>query len=248
VKNFSKIAKSIFLVFSIIWVVLILLEYINKHYSYELAFYYFRYTAFCIGLLAFIVGSWFGLKRFVFKEGPPRFNGLSLISMVLFFFIAIIFANKNYGIQPFKFSELLHLFGWTSITALILFVFFFVMRSVGKLIYVRLLSQRMEESVSLEIAIGIMLFTTTMFFLGLFGLLSTNNLILAFFIFTISSVTYLLRTIKDFLLKPIDFPKLGLLGYAAFLLGLFYLCVDSRISSRLPASQLVSFNVYRIYH
>lgn len=97
------------------------------------------------------------------------------------------------------------------------------MGSVGRVFYRRLLKKYINPNPVLDIAIGIMVFCVALFVAAALGLFMQNVIIALLFIFALVNLLYLVKSIKEFFIKPIEIEGLSWLGILSFCFLIFFL-------------------------
>ncbi|MEL6388700.1 MAG: hypothetical protein AAFQ02_00950, partial [Bacteroidota bacterium] len=181
----EKVRKSIssytfqdwfFLVFSVVWIAVVLLDYLNKQVIYGPSFTYFKYY----GLFGFltIVGVFlsFYVNRIWFAKAMDRsvINGLVVWLLMIIIIWAITYAFNRYWKAPLDFSNYLHLAAkclFTIGSALILVVAAY---GSGSWVRTRLfVDERYPITMAItDLAIGFVIYTFVLMLLGAFGLLN----------------------------------------------------------------------------
>lgn len=222
--------KVFTIVFSIFWVLVVGLDYFNKHPNYIESIKYFAYPK----LLIFIVSTiliiiWhYRYDKVMIKKLPV--NGLSITLLTFFFSIAVLFAHKDYSFTPTTFSQAFYGAKWTWEVVLITFIIVMVLKSIGQYTFRLFLAKHIEQNPILEIALGIMLFVFVIFILGMFKLLSPNSVLATLFVFALLNLFDLVKSFKQFFFRPIDISEYTTLGIFAFCFLLFYLILNFQSS------------------
>ncbi len=232
------------LIFSCIWAVLIGLDYGNKHPGYYFSFAYFRYFGLYATILIFIGGSYFLKTNKILNNRLLKPRGIQLLIVLCTFLLLVIFFNKNYGETETSIFQVLKFWSTSLFNLVVLFLFFFVQRSFGHFIRNKTFNKILDESFTVDAAIGIGLFTLLLFFTGAFGLLSVTTVMLFLFLTAVINVTFLIQSIKEALFNPLELSNVNLMGWASFLFVLFFMSVNF-LSIHVPfPSGFDSRNVY----
>jgi len=103
-----KTQDWVFLVFSVIWMVVIILDYLNKQQIYLPSIQYFRYSILFtfLGLIGLIISAsytrnkWFGQWRSI------PVNGLLAFAIILLTVISVTYSYNQYWKAPLDYSYL----------------------------------------------------------------------------------------------------------------------------------------------
>jgi hypothetical protein len=220
----EKITKGFIYIFAIFWFVVILTEYWRNNPEYGNAIEYFQYSSLLVFfLLLGGLASW-GITRV--KKHPIRFvNGLTVfIGLLILDIVSLLsFYNKfpsNTPSAPGLFMHLMHLIG----VVLAIFSIYLVARVLGEILtFIFPLKIAKSDLPVIQTALGISVMTFLLFFLGVFGGLTTW--IVAPLLLLIIAINFrsAIRIIQSTLFKPLELSKdLNALGIFSFLfLGVF---------------------------
>lgn len=216
--------KFISTIFAVIWMIIIFSEYWRYNPNYSKAIQYFQYT----DLLILFIGIGAFLTWFIKKQRAKPINyiqGWSIFLVVLF--LDIITVNRlcaKVGSLNFTssgvFSHISHIIGVTSC----IFLVYVVVRVLGQLFTTLFPSKISKSNLPLiQIALGIMILTFLLFFLGLIGLLNGFVLVPISLLILALYWRHTYQIIKDTLFTPLKIPsELNTLGIFSFLfLALF---------------------------
>jgi len=225
-KQGKGVTLWITIAFAVIWAVLIGLDYGNKHPRYYFSFQYFRFAGLFFSIFI-IAGGTYLLKINNYLSSQflkPR--GIHVVGLLLLIFSLVIFFNRNFGETESSFSDLISFWSFAVFNLFVLTLFVIILRSMGQLIKHRLLRRLLLPSFTIETAIGIVTFTTLLFFTAAFGWLSVTTVLLFLFLIAVANITFLVNHIKGFLFTPISLDKTNLMGWASFVFILFFLAVN----------------------
>ncbi len=224
----ETIKKGFLYIFAAFWFVVILTEYWQNNPDYENAFKYFQYSNLLVFFL--LVGglvSW-GMSKFKkqsikFVNGSTIFIGLLILDVISVLF----FYNKYPAITPSVpglFMHLMHLVG----VSLAIFSIYLVARVLGEmLIFIFPLKIAKSDLPLIQTVVGISVMTFLLFFLGIFGCLTTWIVTPLLLLIIVINLRSSIRIVQSTFFKPLELTKdLNVLGIFSFLfLGLF-LIVD----------------------
>ncbi len=211
--------------FIFIWFVILLLDYINKHPGYWTSVEYFQYPKLYIFLSVFFGGLGLVYSKDRFDKWRLPVNGISLAIFSFILIIAISISHMNFAVAPTSSAELVHLITKAIVMLIGFTLFIMVMRSTGHVVYRRLLKDLINKNPILDIAMGLMVFVSILFLLGVMGQFKQNVIILVLFLMCVSNVFFLGKSMKSFFLKPMDLNGLSLLGVLSFCILSYVLIV-----------------------
>lgn len=214
------------LVFTVIWTIVIALDYGNKHPNYYYSFNYFRYAGLYFFIFIIANGTYLLKINSYLESKFLRLRGLHIIGLLLIILCLILLFSKSFGETETSFSDLVKFWSFAVFNVFILSLFVMILRSMGQLIRFRLFNKVLQPSFTIEVAIGLMTFTTLLFFTAALGLLSVTTVLLFVFLIAVSNVTFLVRDLKSKLLDTIPISKINLMGWASFIFILFFLGVN----------------------
>ena len=201
----------VFTIFSILWVSIIMLDYMNKQVIYAPSFQHFKY--FNLFIFLTIVGSLISLLYC--RIGPfkklrlPPLNGLIIFILFLVIVMSVTISYNKYWNAPLDFSNYLHLAGmgiYTIGCTLFLLIGVF---SAGNRIRTYFLPEIQPNFTAhlIDIAIGFVIYTTTLLLLGAMGFLNQIVVLLVIAILIGVNFRSALRFGLSVLWKPIPIPK-----------------------------------------
>lgn len=212
----TKSVKVFSIIFSIIWMIIIFSEYwrYNPNYGKALgSFQYYDVLIMVLGLGALM--TWHIKKP---RKKPITYvNGLSLFGGILLLDTIVVhrFCAKVSGVEfttSGLFSHLAHIIG----VATCIFLVYLMVRLLGELFTtifpVKVAHQDMPI---IQVALGVMTFTSLLFFFGLIGLLNPFVIIPICFLLLIFYWRHSYQIIKKTLITPIAIPK-NFSGVGAF--------------------------------
>jgi len=181
--------RKLIIAFSFLWIILVLLEYVNKHPIHVFSFQYFKLYGLA-GTIAVLTAGAYLLDKFVLRpreinlyRGGILFGLASIIGYAsLYLFITKL---DNSGTV----STIIPLLNsWASFAAVM--VLLVSVHSLGELIRSKLLKYQISESSfrMLDIALGFTILTGLMFALGIFGFL--NAIVLAILVLLPIGINY----------------------------------------------------------
>ncbi len=222
-----KITSIIFVLF---WSVIIFSEYWHYNPNYGHAFKYFQYA----DLLAVLVlmgtmASW-GIAKFTKTKNKKIFvNGLAVFGILLLLDILAVsfFYGKMSGMDLTPKGLLSHLGHFTGV-ALCIYLIYLVCRVSGTLLTNIFPPKILQDDLPvIRTALGIMLITFTLFFLGIFHLLYIFIIAPLFTAILLLNWRITIQVIKATLLKPIEISrKFNALGIFSFLFLATFLVFD----------------------
>ncbi len=224
----DKILKLIFAGFAIIWMVIIFSEYWRYNPSYGKAIQLFQYY----DLLILFVGLGALMSWYIKKPGKKVIkyvNGLSIFFGMLFLDIIAVnrFCAKTNGMDftvDGLFSHLGHIIG----VSICIFLVYLVVKVLGELFTAIFPVKILNADLSLiQVALGIMVFTSLLFCLGVIGLLNGFVLIPICLLVLIIYWKHSYQITKKTLITPIKVANdLSALGIFCFLFLSIFLILN----------------------
>ncbi len=202
--------------FAVIWLLLISLDYFNKHPGFFPAIKYFQYPKLYLFLLAFFSGVVYLIKSERFKNYRIPVNGISLSIFLCILSFATIVAHKDYAFTETNTQQIFSFMGFAWSLIGFLFLLFMILQSAGRVVYRKAFKNNIKTNIYLDLALGLMLFISCLFVLGLFNVLMQNVIIALLFVFALINLFYLVQRIKAFLIEPIDVSGMTVLGILSF--------------------------------
>lgn len=201
----------IFIVFSILWVGVIFIDYLNKQVIYGPSFRYFRY--FNLFAFFFVIGSlislYFNRLLFFKRLKFSVFNGSILVLLFIGIIWAITLSFNHYWQAPLDASHYIHMAGMALFTLGSSYLLIASCYSVGSWIRQRLINIKDDSAtfVLLDIGIGFVVYTFVMMALGALAILN-QMLLLGFMVFfLLLHYEASFRFVKLTLWTPIRCPK-----------------------------------------
>lgn len=219
----KKITKWAALLFSLFWLLFILMDYWQKHPVYSFAFKHFSFQGFVFFLLLLGTGvSWLVLK--MGKKGKMSFlfNGLSIFILFLLISVTSVGAayNQIYPNDGFNGLKVIHVLMLIGGTALGIYFIFFMCYIAGgwfnRLIGLSL--NKKGDQMVLNLACGIMVVVMVMFLLGVFSLVRPLVLFPLFAVLVFFERKQALAFLKKTTMQPIKIKKnLNVVGIGSFI-------------------------------
>ena len=224
----DKTIKIISIVFAVLWMLIIFTEYWRYNPNYGKAIQSFQYYDLLIILIG--IGSlitWYIKKKR--KKEIKFLNGLSIFGGILVLDAIAVnrFCAKAPGIDFTTnglFTHWAHIIG----VAFCIFLVYLVVRVIGAL-FTTILPARVSNAdlPLIQVALGIMVFTFLLFFLGLIGLLNAFVIIPICFLLLLFYWRHSYHIFKNTLISSITIPKeLNVLGIFSFLFLTIFLTLN----------------------
>lgn len=209
--NELKIRKWVFVVFSILWMGIIFIDYIDKHPIYWLSIVNFKYSFWLIVnvLLCLLIAAYGSGKLLVKKLGPPKINGLFIYVIFLFILNFTAFCFNQYLKADLNFAHYWHLTVRSSYTLLGGFILVLCTYSLGDIALRKIILNHatgITKTLSC-IALGMYLLSLILFTSAALNIL-TNPVVLATLLIPIA-INYkeTLVTLKSWFWTPFQKPK-----------------------------------------
>lgn len=234
------------MIFAIAWSIIIFSEFWQYDKSYSQSLRLFQYydlltIFFVLGLTIY----WILTKR---KNNIFKYiNGLSIFSslLVLNLIIISIFYGKLNGLDLKTSSLFTHAGHFIGVSCCIFFVYL-IARVLGILFtnITRIHIPTMDQA-CIQVAIGIMIFTSFLFLLGICGLLNIYFLLPVCLIILLVYWRFTLKVIKEVLITPIPIsPNINLIGILSLLFLSVFLVINYTLILRPFPMGTDSLNLY----
>lgn len=209
--NEVKIRRGVFIIFSLLWMTIIFVDYMDKHPIYWLSIVKFKYhTWLIVNVLVGVILALYSKGVGFFKKlGPPKINGVHIYLLFLFVLIYTAFSFNQYMLADLNISHYLHLVTRSSYTLLGGLIVFLSAFSLGDLSITRLFKQGLPNitRVMASIALGLFFINLILFGLGALKLLM-HPVVLAVLILPIL-INYKSNSklLKSWFWTPFQLPK-----------------------------------------
>lgn len=212
-KYFNRfgLQEWIFIIFSILWSGIIIMDYLNKQVVYLPSLQYFKY----FGLFSFLglLGALFSasVTRFkVFKKWPALpINGLAVFAMGMVIVCLVTLSYNQYWKAPLDFSNYLHLWGKGIFTLGGIFILVLSCYSVGSLFRSKLLSDTADNLTIklIDLSLGFFIYTVLLFLYGLLGVLDQIVILGTLVILALLNYKVSFKFFMDTLIHRLTLPK-----------------------------------------
>ena len=208
--NEVKIRRGVFITFSLLWMTIVFLDYMDKHPIYWLSVVKFKYhTWLIVNALVGIILALYSKGLGCFKKlGPAKINGLHIYLLFLFVLCFTAFSFNQYMRVDLNISHYLHLITRSSYTLLGGLIVFLSAFSLGDLLITRLFKQDLPNitRVLTSMALGLFVISLILFGIGAMKLL-INPVVLAVLILPIL-INYKSngKHLKSWFWKPYQIP------------------------------------------
>ena len=222
----KKISNGLIILFSIVWILILFLDYMDKHPLHVHAFAVFKYFNFLLfvqllGLLLFVLVQFINVN----KIKRLFYTGFSMILLIGCFTGAILFSFDSYVGQTTTFSNLTYYLGRYAGFIGVLILIYSSVYVVGNFVLKRFFNK--GNSLSLSISVGLMIMISAIFILASLKFLTMIPLaILLVFPMVIGYKRFFvgLRTI---LFTPFkDYKDISYWGFLVYYLTLIALAVN----------------------
>ena len=177
-KSFTKykLQDWIFTIFSIFWISIIILDYLNKQVIYIPSIRYFKYFGLFtfLGLLGSVLSLWYNKKLFFKKARNLPLNGLLVFVLFIVIVWSVTFAYNQYWKAPLDYTNYLHLFGKGIFTLGCSYLIVLANYSIGNLFRSKVFESPSKSNftfILLDIALGFVIYTFILMILGSLKLL-----------------------------------------------------------------------------
>ena len=209
--NEVKIRRGVLLIFSILWMGIIFLDYIDKHPIYWLSIINFKYhTWLIVNVIAGISLAFYSKGLGFFKNlGPPKINGIALYIIFLLILCFTAFSFNQHMRLDLNISHYFHLITRSSYTLLGGLTVFLSAFSLGDLLIKQLFKHTMPRITYVLSSMGLGLFVISLilFLVGALKLLN-NPVVLTLLILPIlMNFKGNIRALKSWFWTPFHIPK-----------------------------------------
>ncbi len=221
----EQLITGFVIVFAILWIFLIGIDYVNKHPAYNYAFQYFRFTGLFIQLFVFsaVLLAW---EKLAPKALRIPINGLSLFALGSIVVYLIIVSNKDLVNFRSNSSDYFLFLGTTLLSAIQIAFLVLICRSTGRAINIKYFNNYFKTDYLLDIGLGLIVFVCFMFIAGIFGFLNSYCILIILAVMSVLNIKFFFKSVIDFFLKSIPKKDLSLLGYAAAVIIFIFLLIN----------------------
>ena len=209
--NELKIRKWIFITFSMIWMMVIFLDYIDKHPIYWLAIVNFKYFTWVTTLILLSgIGSAYYARLSLFKrKKKPKLNGITIYVIFIGLLNFTAFCFNQYFHADLNFAHYWHLTLRSSYTLLGGLIVVISSYSLGHIIISRLLKNSAKGITKAMSCIGLGMYALSMllFGIGALGLLMNSVVLVTLFLPIAINYRESIRLLKSWLWQSYKLPK-----------------------------------------
>jgi len=206
-----SIQDYIFIVFSILWVGIIMLDYLNKQVVYIPSITHFKY----IKLFTFLgaLGAFLSLyynKYLIFKDWRPiKVTGLFIFALMLLIICCITLAYNQYWNAPLDYTNYLHLIGKGVYTLGCTYLIILSAYSAGQFFRAKLLKNVPFDLTFglLDLSIGFVIVTFVLMLLGALAVLTQITVLGVITLLILPNYRVAWTFMKATLFKPIPRPS-----------------------------------------
>ncbi len=212
-ESFSKLTLQdwIFTIFSVLWITIIVTDYLNKQVTYVPSITHFKYTklfSFLILLGAFL-SAYYNRMGFLSKWRAIPINGIFIYALIQLVIWLVTLSYNKYWKAPLDYTNYLHLAGKAIFTLGCTLLLTVAMYSVGNLIRQKLVPSDSNKLTFklVDISLGFVVYTSVMMLLGAFDLLDQFILLGVITLMGLLNYKASATFIKETLWTPIQRPK-----------------------------------------
>ncbi len=212
-ESFSKLTLQdwIFTIFSVLWITIIVTDYLNKQVTYVPSITHFKYTklfSFLILLGAFL-SAYYNRMGFLSKWRTIPINGIFIYALIQLVIWLVTLSYNKYWKAPLDYTNYLHLAGKAIFTLGCTLLLTVAMYSVGNLIRQKLVPSDSNKLTFklVDISLGFVVYTSVMMLLGAFDLLDQFILLGVITLMGLLNYKASATFIKETLWTPIQRPK-----------------------------------------
>ena len=225
----TRLTRIIFVIFSLIFAIVIFLDYWKNNPKYGNAFSLFQYVDLLSILLVLGIGLTLGVvklqkqnKSVFFVNGLSIFGGLVFIDIIT---VKLFFGKINVSLTA---AGLLTHLGHFILVAFCVFIIYLICRLYGEVLtYIFPLKINPKDLPIIQTAIGIIVITFLLFALGIFHLLNVFVIVPLLFVVVFFFRKIAFRILKTTLFQSIKISKkLNFIGVFSFLFLSIFLVID----------------------
>lgn len=222
----NAVSNTLFILFSSLWIIFVLLDYLNKHPNHILSFEYYRFGNYTLALGALLAGT---TALYYFVDKSRKFLASGIFILLLFMLNILMLCISNSKFIPTNADSSNYIFAvGRSIGFLLMTVLIFVgMHALGSIVFRYLVKEKRMHTPLLKIVIGCSICITYMILLGALGLLSP--FILWPLLLIPIGVNYkdTFQFVKDLFLKPFFEPdRKNTIAYVLFFVLIAFMTIN----------------------
>ena len=206
-----KFRRGVYIVFSILWMVIIFFDYIDKHPIYWLSIVKFKYPIWLIiNLLMGVLLSAYSTGLGFFKRfGPPKINGILVYLLFLFILILSAFCFNQYMKLDLNINHYSHLVTRSSYTLLGGLIVFLSAFSIGDLVITILFKQVLPTITRIlsSMALGLFVISLLLFVIGALKILTSIVVIVLLILPILANYKSNIRHLRNWFWEPFQLPK-----------------------------------------
>lgn len=216
-----KVSDLIFTIFSALWLLVIVGDYINKHPFYKFSYLYFRFQ----NLILFVLAFSLGLSAAIFYW--PKFKrwistGLGLSFIILIFLTALALSFSEY--MPGLDLKAHHVGSFLTIN--IAALGFLVWLVISAYLYGKIIKLPFLNLAIYNIGLGIFAICSLLFFLAAINQYNQYTAIAVLILPFLFHIRRLPKLLYNILFKEIELKGLSIWGSAVLCFTLFFLCMN----------------------
>jgi len=212
-------------IFSLLWIFVVGIDYLNKHPLYALSFEYFEFPKYAaVTLVSALIYAY--LTRLFGSSSRSVAQGVLLLPILSQITITVL-AFKDYSFMATSYAQCLTLVGRVVLVGLVLLLLSILFSNVGsKFTSYKRVRSVFKSNYYVDIGVGIIFYTFLLFALGSFGILSSMTVIGALLLMLALRPINFFVLVKKTFLTPIDFNKINPLGAFLLYLLISYLVIN----------------------
>lgn len=222
----KKISNGLFILLTFVWILVLFIDYMDKHPMHVQGFVIFKYYNFLLFLQLFGLAL-FVIVQFINVDRIKRafYTGGSMLLIIAVLNLSILFSFDNFIGVDTSFRSTVHfLIRYFNFIGILIGLYTSVY-VVGNTLLTKVLDK--GRSPSLSICVGLMVLISCLFVLGAFGTLTTIPVLVLFLVPLVFGYKKSLEFIKLLLIQPIKkYNKISYWGYLLFYLAIIAIAIN----------------------
>lgn len=167
----NAVSNTLFILFSSLWIIFVLLDYLNKHPNHILSFQYYRFGNYTMAIGAILAAT---AALYYFVKGSRRIlsSGAFVLGLFMLNILMLCLSNSKYINTSADSSNYLFAVGRSAGFLLMTTFIFTAMHAAGSLVFKYIVKEERLQIDLLKICVGCIICITYMIILGAVGFLS----------------------------------------------------------------------------
>lgn len=213
--------EFLLVLFIIVWCLVIIADYVNKHPLYYFSYKYFRYQNLSLFILSF-TGVLYLLNSKFEKVSRFLFTGSSLIVIVVIYITALCLAFSKY--VPELQLELANVNQFLAINFKSLSYLFLI--TISAYLYGNLFKRLNLPFVDFKISVGLILLISHLFIFAAIGLLNLYSILWVLLLPIVLQIKMLPDLLSSIFIQKVDLAHLNVIGFFSISILILYLLIN----------------------